>query len=117
MLMKEHIVIIHKSTGEVLAEGEKGWGMFPFEGNYYIANKNLKTEGFKFTGIPGLCLYKFIYFWYHFKAKNGKTSPMLGWKYWLPNPLFPFIAFRIGISAHHPDIEVKITKTKVKTDE
>lgn len=32
---------------------------------------------------------------------------MLGWKYWLPNPLFPFIAFRIAVPAHHPDLEVK----------
>jgi uncharacterized protein (DUF427 family) len=101
------IRIIHKPTGEVLAEGKNGWGMFSFEGNYYIANKNLKTKGFSFSGIPGLCPYKFIYFWYHFLSQKGEKHAMLGWKYWIPNPLFPFIAFRIGIPQNHPDILIE----------
>ena len=67
------IRIIHKPSGELLAEGDEGWGMFAFEGNYYVANKNLKTEGFKFSGIPGICPYKFIYFWYHFVSHLSKT--------------------------------------------
>lgn len=101
------IRIIHKPSGEVLAEGRAGWGMFAFEGNYYISNRNLLTDGFRFSGIPGLCPYKFIYFWYHFESANGNKYPMLGWKYWLPNPLFPFIAFRIAVPACHPDIVVE----------
>jgi len=100
------IRITHQPSGEILAEGSKGWGMFEFEGNYYIANKNLKTNGFRFSGIPGLCFYKFIYFWYHFVDKNGKKSSMIGWKYWLPNPLFPFIAFRIAVPTSHPELLV-----------
>lgn len=104
---KSIIRIIHQPSNELLAEGQEGWGMFAFEGNYYIARKNLKSEGFKFSGIPGLCPYKFIYFWYHFVSENGVKSPMLGWKYWLPNPLFPFIAFRIAVSARHPDIVIE----------
>lgn len=103
----ELIEIYHKPSGELIASGTKGWKMFPFEGNLYIAKSNLKTQGFRFTGIPGICPYKFIYFWYHFTATSGDKSPMLGWKYWLPNPLFPFIAFRIAIPTRHPDIEIK----------
>lgn len=106
---KTYIRIIHKLSNELLAEGEEGWGMFSFEGNYYIANKHLKTKGFKFSGIPGLCPYKFIYFWYHFESASGKKSPMLGWKYWVPNPLFPFIAFRIAVPIKHQDLIIEKT--------
>jgi len=101
------IRITHLPSGEVIAEGETGWGLFAFEGNYYISNKNLKTKNFSFTGIPGICPYKFLYFWYHFKPENGKGTPMLGWKYWLPNPLFPFIAFRIAVPMWHKDILIE----------
>ncbi len=100
------ITIKHRNSGEIIAQGKKGWGLFPFEGNYYISQKNLKTSGFKFSGIPGICPYKFIYFWYHFTSKNGDKVPMLGWKYWLPNPIFPFIAFRLAVPQHHPELEI-----------
>ena len=102
----DRIQIFHKPSGELLAEGPEGWGIFPFEGNYYISGKYLKTQGFSFSGIPGLCPYKFLYFWYHFKSKSGESSPMLGWKYWLPNPLFPFIAFRMALPKRHPHIKI-----------
>ena len=100
------IEIIHTPTGECLAKGPKGWGMLLFEGNYYIAKKHLITKGFRFAGVPGFCPYKFIYFWYHFKGQNGTKYPMLGWVYWLPNPLFFFIAFRIAVPANHPHLQV-----------
>ncbi len=103
----QYLEIYHKPSGELIASGAKGWQLFPFEGNYYISKSNLKTTGFRFTGIPGICPYKFLYFWYHFTAETGEKSPMLGWKYWLPNPLFPFIAFRIAVPGNHPDIEIR----------
>lgn len=103
----KNIRITHRSSGEVIAEGTEGWGMFSFEGNYYIAEKNLKTSGFKFTGIPGICPYKFIYFWYHLELSNGDKEPMIGWKYWVPNPLFPFIAFRIAVPKNHTALLVE----------
>jgi uncharacterized protein (DUF427 family) len=104
---KSHIRITHKPSGEVIAEGETGWGMFAFEGNYYISNKNLRTKGFKMSWIPGICPYKFLYFWYHFKPLKGETSAMIAWKYWLPNPLFPFIAFRIAVPSQHQDLIIE----------
>ena len=71
------IKIIHAPSGELIAAGTKGWQIFPFEGNYYISSKSLRSEGFKFTGIPGICPYKFLYFWYHFKSQDGQQSRML----------------------------------------
>lgn len=105
--MAKKLRIIHQPSGELIAEGEKGWGMFLFEGNYYISSKNLKTNGFKFSGISGLCPYKFLYFWYHFVPEDGEKSKMIAWKYWLPNPIFPFIAFRIAVPSRHPHLIIE----------
>lgn len=106
---KKIVQIVHKTSGEIIAEGPQGWGITPFEGNYYISSKYLKTQGFRFSGVPGICPYKFIYFWYHLQLKNGEKEAMLGWKYWVPNPLFPFIAFRIAVPANHPALHIKVT--------
>ena len=38
---------------------------------------------------------------------DGKKLRNLGWCHWLPNPLFPFVAFRVGLPAHHPLIRVE----------
>jgi hypothetical protein len=27
--------------------------------------------------------------------------------YWLPNPLFPFIWYRVGVPADHPDLIIE----------
>ncbi len=101
--------IIHKPSGELIAEGPLGWGITAFEGNYYISSKYLKTGGFTFSGIPGICPYKFIYFWYHLRLSNGEKEAMLAWKYWLPNPIFPFIAFRIAVPAAHPSLQIEMS--------
>jgi hypothetical protein len=77
-----------RSSGEVIADGPLGWGITPFEGNFYISRKYLKTGGFRANYIPGLCIYKFLYVW----------------MYWLPNPLLPFIWFRVAVPRGHPDI-------------
>ena len=96
--------ITHKSTGIPIAEGPIGWGITPFEGNFYIRKKYLLAGGFKINYIPGLCIYKFLYVWLDYVAPDGTVIRNLGWKYWLPNPLFPFIWFRVAIPREHPDI-------------
>ena len=68
-----------------------GWGITPFEGNYYISRKYLRTRGFKPNYIPGLCFYKFLYVWLDLHLADGHKIRNLGWLYWFPNPLFPFI--------------------------
>ena len=70
--------ITHRPSSTVLAEGPKGWGITPFEGNYYVSRKYLKTDGFKANFIPGLCLYKFLYVWLDLQLPDGdKVRPRL----------------------------------------
>ena len=40
----KHLRITHKDTGTLLAEGPVGWGITPFEGNFYIARKYLRSQ-------------------------------------------------------------------------
>ena len=98
--------IIHRETDEVIAEGKRGWSIMPFEGNFYISRKARKTKGFKVNFLPGLCLYKFLYVWLDFHRGDGGVDRNLGWKYWLPNPLFPFIWFRVAVPQQHPYLRV-----------
>jgi len=99
--------ITHKSSGIKLAEGPLGWGITPFEGNYYVRRKYLATDRLKPNFIPGLCPYKFLYVWLDLKFGDGLGVPNLGWLYWLPNPLFPFIWFRVGLPGTHPELLVE----------
>lgn len=101
------IRIIHTKSGTLIADGHKGWDITPFEGNYYIRSKSLLAEGFQVNYIPGLCAYKFLYVWLDFKAPNGMVVKNLGWKYWAPNPLFPFIWFRVAVPSVHPELEIE----------
>ncbi len=92
------IRITHAPSGDIIAEGPVGlFGIMPFEGNYYISRRCLRTKGFRPNWIPGLCIYKFLYVWLDYTAPDGSKEHSLGWMYWLPNPLLPFIAFRPAI--------------------
>ena len=106
-MAKKYVRITHKPSGTLLAEGPLGWGITPFEGNYYIRKQYLKTKAFKPNFIPGLCPYKFLYVWMDLKLDAMKISKNLGWLYWLPNPLFPFIWYRVGLPGNHPDLEIE----------
>ncbi|MGI9263918.1 MAG: hypothetical protein ACR2QU_03245 [Gammaproteobacteria bacterium] len=101
-MSKQYLRITHASSGHIIAEGPTGWGITPFEGNYYISAKYLSTEGFRVNWIPGFCPYKFLYFWLDYRTVDGTVLHNLGWKYWFPNPLLPFIWFRVAVPAHHP---------------
>jgi hypothetical protein len=37
---------------------------------------------------------------------DGSRVRSLGWMYWLPNPLFPFIWFRVALPRGHAEIAV-----------
>jgi uncharacterized protein (DUF427 family) len=102
--MKRRVRIKLRSSGTVIADGPLGWGITPFEGNFYISRKYLLTDKFKPNFIPGLCIYKFFYVWMDFEHEDGAKIPSLGWLYWLPNPLLPFIWFRVAVARGHPDI-------------
>ena len=104
---KKFVRIKHVDSGTLIADGPVGWAITPFEGNYYIRKENLLTDAFRVNYLPGLCIYKFLYVWLDFVAENGNVTKNLGWKYWLPNPLFPFIWFRVAVPKYHPEIEVE----------
>jgi hypothetical protein len=36
-----------------------------------------------------------------------ERSPSLGWYYFLANPLFPFIWFRVAVPRNHPELKVE----------
>ena len=100
--------ITHRSSGELIAEGPLGfWGITPFEGNLYISRKCLKTEHLRPNWVPGLCIYKFLYVWLDLRLPDGTREPFVGWLYWLPNPLLPFIAFRPAVSRSSPVLQVE----------
>ncbi|MFC1750296.1 hypothetical protein ACFL2V_15965 [Pseudomonadota bacterium] len=102
------IRITHKPTDTLIAEGPKGWGITSFEGNYYISAKHLKTDKFRKAYIPGVCPYKFIYVWEHFIDQKWGIDRMLGWRYVVPNPIFPFIAFRLAVPGNHPSLRIDV---------
>ena len=109
--MSRSIRIRHRSSGAVLAEGPLGWGIMPFEGNYYISKRYLKAGRFSPNGIPGLCIYKFLYVWMDLHLPDGQRARSLGWLYWLPNPLLPFIWFRVAVSGSDETLSYEISAT------
>ncbi len=106
MAEKKLVRITHIPSGEIIAEGPLGWGVTSFEGNYYIQRKHLITKGFKVNYLPGLCFYKFLYVWLNFNCPLG-VSRNLGWLYWFPNPLFPFIWYRVAVPGNHPELNIE----------
>jgi hypothetical protein len=104
---KKAIRVTHRPSGMLLAEGPIGWGITPFEGNLYIRRKFLQTDRLWPNGIPGFCVYKFLYVWLDLHTPAGLRVRNLGWMYWLPNPLLPFIWFRVGVPRHHPELRVE----------
>ena len=106
-MAKRYIRITHRPSGTALAEGPLGWGITPFEGNLYISRKYLLTDGFKVNFVPGFCPYKFLYVWLDLALGHGHPVRNLGWLYWLPNPLFPFIWYRVAVPGVHPELAVE----------
>lgn len=102
-----NVRITHSETGTVLADGPLGWGITPFEGNLYIRRKFLKTDRLRVNYLPGLCVYKFLYVWMDMHLQNGRRVRNLAWMYWLPNPLLPFIWFRVALPRLHPEIAIE----------
>jgi hypothetical protein len=102
------IRIFHQGSGDLIAEGPLSWrGILSFEGNFYIPARYLKTQGFRRNWVPGFCFYKFFYVWLDFRGPDGSKEPFLGWLYWLPNPMFFFIAFRTAVPMSSPALRIE----------
>jgi hypothetical protein len=56
-----YVQIRHTVSDTLIAEGPLGWGITPFEGNYYISSKYLLTDGFRINWLPNPLL-SFIWF-------------------------------------------------------
>lgn len=104
--MRRKLRVIHRPTGTLIADGPIGWGITPFEGNYYISPRYLKAK-FSPNFIPGFCIYKFFYVWMDLVLSNGGREKGLGWLYWLPNPLLPFVWFRVAVSNSDPALRIE----------
>ena len=103
------IRLTHAPSGTILAEGPKGFGgITPFEGNFYVRRKYLRTDALKVNWVPGLCPYKFLYVWLDLKIEGWEPLKFLGWLYWLPNPLLLFIWWRVALPRGHPDVRVEV---------
>ena len=100
----KRVRIEHRSSGQLIADGPLGWGITPFEGNLYVRRKYLKAGRFRVNFLPGLCVYKFLYVWLDYLPDTAPRERNLGWMYWLPNPLFPFIWFRVAVPRTHPSL-------------
>ena len=114
---KESVRITHRPTGAVLAEGPLGWGITSFEGNYYVSRKYRRAGAFKPNFVPGVCFYKFLYVWMDLLLPAddlGKPvkEKFIAWMYWLPNPLLPFIWFRVALPGAHPQLTIERYPTK-----
>lgn len=107
-MKRKCVRIKHRDTGVLIADGPVGWGITPFEGNYYVGRKYLLTDCFRVNYLPGLCPYKFLYVWLDFHGPDGLLTKNLGWMYWLPNPLLPFIWFRTAVPQSHPEIDIEV---------
>ncbi len=112
-MARRRVRITHRPSGAVIAEGPLGGAITPFEGNLYISARGRVAGRFIPSFIPGLCVYKFLYTWLHYRPPAGPrgespspVSHMLGWIYVLPNPLLPWIAFRVAVPREHPELEV-----------
>ena len=103
---RRSVRLTHRPTGTVIAEGPVGWGITPFEQGYYVRRRYLAAR-FKPSYAPGLCPYKGLYQWLSLATGDGSRTGGLAWLYWLPNPLLPFIWFRVAVARDHPDIDVE----------
>jgi len=101
------IRIVHRPSGTVIAEGPRGWGICPWAGGLYVARRHLRTDGFADAGRGGLCPMKGLFRWLDLTPPAGAAAPALGWRYWLPNPLMPFIWLRVAVPDVHPDVAIE----------
>lgn len=63
MSTRRTVQIRDRRTGNVLAEGQRGWDITPLQGNLYLRSSCVRKELFRPNYVPGLCPYKGLYVW------------------------------------------------------
>jgi len=101
--------ITYLPTGTVLADGPRGvWNIFEFDAGYYIPWRYVRAkDAFRVNFLPGLCPYKGLYVGLNLNLPEGRGEWNLGWLYWLPNPLLPFIWYRLVLPVGHPALLIE----------
>lgn len=79
--------------------------MTRFDGGIHIRRHHLVGEAFPLCIVPGLCVYKGIYLSLDYKPPGGSVERGLGWMYVVPNPLLPFIRYRVPVPSDHPELD------------
>jgi hypothetical protein len=49
-----------------------------------------------------------LYVWLDLDLGGGVQEKSIAWMYWLPNPLLPFIWFRVALQGSHPALKIEI---------
>jgi hypothetical protein len=53
-----------------------------------------------------------LYVWLNLNLGNSFEEKNIAWMYWLPNPLLPFIWFRVALPGVHPALSVEVYEQK-----
>lgn len=53
-------------------------------------------------------MYKGLYVGLNYIAPDQTVSKHLGWMYWLPNPLLPFIMYRVAVPGSDPSLIIEL---------
>ncbi|AIQ90721.1 MULTISPECIES: hypothetical protein [Methylobacteriaceae] len=79
--------------------------MTRFDGGIYIRRRHLVGGTFSVGIVPGLCVYKGFYLSLDYTPPDGPVERALGWIYVVPNPLLPFIWYRVAVPKDHPALD------------
>jgi uncharacterized protein (DUF427 family) len=93
------IAIKERESGVVLAAGELGSEVIPYEGNLYFDPSAVDTKALRVTSRTYTCPVKGTCNWVDFVAPDGRTVADVGWVYPSTKPGHEAIQGRYGFYA------------------
>ena len=107
---KKFVRITHLPSGEVIAEGPVGWGITPFEGNWYISKKHLRTDGFSDERRARALRVQVRVHLAAFPARRpARCRDSSGGDTSFPTLSSPSSRSGVAVPGDHPEIEAKLT--------
>ena len=91
-------IIKARSTQDVIASGNEGDTVRPFEGNWYFAPENVDMAHLRVTERTYTCPYKGVCYWIDLETPTG-TAQNIGWVYREPKAGYEFIKDQVGFYA------------------